>query len=123
MIDLAREIISTQPILTLFLAIGLGYLVNKSSQHDVPVKYSEESNSATVGVSRGGTSASTASSRGAPYFSRYLNLAASLPGRCASDISTLGPLSRTQPPCGIGLAHLIILTTLRYRTLITTRFR
>ena len=29
MIDLAREIIGTQPILTLFLAIGLGYLVGQ----------------------------------------------------------------------------------------------
>ena len=29
MIDLAREIIGTQPILTVFLAIGLGYLVGQ----------------------------------------------------------------------------------------------
>src|SRR5689334_24770331 len=29
MTDLAREIIGTQPILTLFLAIGLGYLVGQ----------------------------------------------------------------------------------------------
>src|SRR6266550_7494367 len=29
MIDLAREIIGTQPILTAFLAIGLGYLVGQ----------------------------------------------------------------------------------------------
>ncbi|MGE5162802.1 MAG: transporter, partial [Sphingobacteriales bacterium] len=31
MIDLAREIIGTQPILTAFLAIGLGYLVGQIS--------------------------------------------------------------------------------------------
>jgi putative transport protein len=31
MIDLAREIIGTQPILTTFLAIGLGYLVGQIS--------------------------------------------------------------------------------------------
>src|SRR5262245_34548089 len=31
MISLAREIIGTQPILTLFLAIGLGYLVGQSN--------------------------------------------------------------------------------------------
>ncbi len=29
MIDLARDIIGTQPILTVFLAIGLGYLVGQ----------------------------------------------------------------------------------------------
>ena len=29
MIDLAREIIGTQPILAAFLAIGLGYLVGQ----------------------------------------------------------------------------------------------
>ena len=29
MLDLAREIIGTQPILTVFLAIGLGYLVGQ----------------------------------------------------------------------------------------------
>ena len=31
MIDLARDIIGTQPILTMFLAIGLGYLVGQIS--------------------------------------------------------------------------------------------
>ena len=31
MIDLARDIIGTQPILTAFLAIGLGYLVGQIS--------------------------------------------------------------------------------------------
>ncbi len=29
MLDLARDIIGTQPILTLFLAIGVGYLVGQ----------------------------------------------------------------------------------------------
>jgi len=31
MLDLAREIIGTQPILALFLAIGVGYLVGQIS--------------------------------------------------------------------------------------------
>jgi hypothetical protein len=53
-------------VMMFLLLIGLGYIVNKSTQRDMPVKYSEGSNSGTVGVSHG---ASTASSRGAPYFS------------------------------------------------------
>src|ERR1700760_1727349 len=40
-------------VMMLLLLIGLGYIVNKSTQHDVSVKYSEDTNSRTVGVSRG----------------------------------------------------------------------
>jgi hypothetical protein len=56
-------------VMMFLVVIGLGYIVNKSTQHDVPIKYSEESNGGTVVASHGGMSLPTASLRGAPNFS------------------------------------------------------